>query len=115
MEAYLTTEEVTLRRGESYLWALNVSMKELTSPLTVDLQMPKDGIEPFLTIWNVSYSHIGRNYPCKRILKQQLNVTFGSSFSTSQMDSAHIDMGIVNDMGRYFERKRVQLITNPIS
>ena len=76
-------------------------MREMTTTLKMRLDLDKNADGAYITVWNVTYTYIGRNYLCGRFLERQLNATFYSDAGTSEMDSVEVDFGVINNFGTY--------------
>ena len=98
----------TLGIGETGKWKISLDLPEVTTDLTIRVEVPVGIDQALLTINNIDVTYAGSSIGCPDCLRQH---TEGMSyFSTSQNNSAQFNIGLVTNIGNVLSYQQVILI-----
>ena len=87
----------TLGIGETGKWKISLDLPEVTTDLTIRVEVPVGIDQALLTINNIDVIYAGSSIGCPDCLRQHTEGV--SYFSTSQNNSAQFNIGLVTNTG----------------
>ncbi|XP_022105332.1 uncharacterized protein LOC110987161 [Acanthaster planci] len=96
-QIYQPRDNVVMTIGSRETYYLKITTPVMSTPMTVNITMPTAGDEAFLTVSDMQLVRVGVNYACHHLY--ELEPVYNSTHSTSQNDTAFVDLGIITNHG----------------
>ena len=84
--------------GSKETYHMKITTPAMSTPMTINISLPTAANEAFLTVVDMKLLHVGKNYACHQLY--EIEPVYNSTYSTSQNDSAFIDLGVITNHGK---------------